>query len=124
MEEELKKGIYKNTTAILDRYKKIAVKLQKLPSNAALQEFLVFLKGTIAFYDKKYASAIKVNLNESKQQQEPIQGLNKVEQAFGNLEQGFYMQYPNPSYGDDIRQLFMNTNIYFDRLNTLIRRID
>ena len=53
MEEELKKGIYKNTTAILDRYKKIAVKLQKLPSNAALQEFLVFLKGTIAFYDKR-----------------------------------------------------------------------
>lgn len=124
MEEELKRNIVKNTTAILSKYKQISVKLKKLNMNAVLQEFLTFLDETITFYERKYAYVATVDLGECKRQCEPILGLNKVEQTFDALEQGFYMLYPTDTFGDKIRQILMNTNTYFDRLNTLIQRIE
>ncbi len=124
MEEELKKNILKNTTVILNKYKQISLKLKKLNSNEILKEFLTFLDQTIAFYERKYAIVSNIDLNECKRQNEPILGLNKVEQTFNALEQGFYLLYPTDNFGDKIRQIFMNTNIYFDRLHTLMQRIE
>lgn len=124
MEEELKKNIVKNTTAILSKYKQISTKLKKLNVNAILQEFLTFLDGTITFYERKYAIFSNIDLRECKRQNEPILGLNKVEQTFNALEQGFYMLYPSDTFGDKIRQILMNTNTHFDRLHTLVQRIE
>jgi|JI91814CRNA_FD_contig_51_206265_length_832_multi_3_in_0_out_0_2 hypothetical protein len=124
MEEELKKNIIKNTNAILSKYKQISLKLKKLNVNVTLQEFLTFLDGTIAFYERKYASVLAVDLQACKRQNEPILGLNKVEQTFNALEQGFHSLYPTDNFGDKIRQILINTNTYFDRLHTLIQRIE
>lgn len=124
MEEELRSSILKNTTAILSKYKQISLKLKKLNTNAVLQEFLTFLDQTIAFYERQYTSTSDIDLDKCKRQNEPILGLNKVEQTFNALEQGFYMLYPTDNFGDKIQQIFKSTNIYFDRLQTFVKRIE
>jgi hypothetical protein len=123
MGQKIEQRLYKNTLAILSIYKKIEDKLATLPTNPVLEEFLGYLSGTLDYYNKKYPDASQVNLQECKSQYEPVQGLNKIEQAFNNLEQGFYSQYPNPTFGTDIQQLFKATTPYYDRLNAVIALI-
>ena len=123
MDQKIKQRLYKNTLAILSIYKKIEDKLATLPTNPVLEEFLRHLTGTLDYYNKKYSDASQVDLQECKSQYEPVQGLNKIEQAFNNLEQGFYSQYPSPTFGTDIQQLFKATTPYYDRLNAVIALI-
>jgi hypothetical protein len=120
---KLQQRIHKNTLAILSKYKKIADKLATVPTNPVLEEFLGYLRGTLDYYNKKYPDVSQVDLEECKSQYEPVQGLNKIEQAFNNLEQGFYMQYPSPTFGTDIQQLFKATTPYYDRLNAVMALI-
>jgi len=123
MEEELKRAIYQNTVAILSQYQKLASRLKTLPANPDLQQFLANLNGILDVYNKKYPTFATVNLRECKTQYEPVVGLNKVEQAFNSLEEGFYALYPNPAFANAVRQLLDGCSPYYDRLNATIAKI-
>lgn len=123
MEEELKKGIYQHTFALIAKYKTIANLLKKLPHNPDLDSFLSHLKETLAIYKQKYGTYRQIDLQECKVQYEPVRGLNQIEQVFNRLEQGFYASYPNKEFGDNILQLFKDTTADYDKLNGLIAKI-
>jgi hypothetical protein len=123
MEEELKKGIYQHTFAIIAKYKTIASLLKKLPSNPDLDGFLSHLRGVLTVYKQKYGTYRQIDLQECKVQYEPVRGLNQIEQVFNSQEQGFYSSYPNKEFGDNILQLFKETASDYDKLNGLLAKI-
>jgi hypothetical protein len=119
----IQKQIQKNTLALIGRYRKLEDLLSKLPANPDLTAFLTELRGTLDFYSKNYANVQSIDLQTAKRMNEPILGLNRIEQFFNASEQGFYQLYPDKKFETALKRAFKSTELYYQRLGEWLAKI-
>ncbi|MEN9609871.1 MAG: hypothetical protein RLZZ628_685 [Bacteroidota bacterium] len=122
--KSLKQEIYKQTHVLINKYKLLDGMLKTLDANDELADFIRFSTATTAFYDRKFPGAAAINLNVCKMQQEPILGLNKIEQAFDAAEQGFFHLYPDEAFHQKIKRLFKSTEAAYEKLNECLAKVE
>ena len=97
--------------------------LKTLEANEALISYIQFSEATTAYYIRKFPAAMVINLKICKTQQEPILGLNKIEQAFLAAEQGFYQLYPDEAFHQKLTKLFRSTDKSYEQLTACLNKI-
>lgn len=121
MAQNLRKQVVQQTAIIVQEYTQIGNLLRHLSnSNAELDAFLAHLDSTLAYCQAKFADAKTINLAECRQRQEPLLPLNSVEQRFNDLEQGFFMLYPNPETSSSLQKLFAATQEAYQQLTSVL----
>jgi hypothetical protein len=121
--KSLQKRIHTQTHQLIAKYKELAAHLKSIESNDALTNYIRFLQDTIHYYERQYVDYLKLDLANCKAQQEPVLGLNKIEQAFDTAEQGFYELYPDKAFEQHIKKLFKKTVPIYEKLNAYLARI-
>jgi hypothetical protein len=121
--KQLRHEVYKCTHILIYKYKAIDALLKTLEANEALTTYIQFSEATTAYYIRKFPSATIINLKLCKKQQEPILGLNKIEQAFLGAEQGFYQLYPDETFHLKITKLFRSTDKTYEQLTACLTKV-
>ncbi|MEY4936912.1 MAG: hypothetical protein RIS64_3271 [Bacteroidota bacterium] len=121
--KQLRNDIYKYTHILVNKYKSIDALLKTLEPNHALTEYIQFSEATTAYYIRKFPAATVINLKICKVQQEPILGLNKIEQAFVAAEQGFYQLYPDEAFHQKITKVFRSTDKAYEQLTACLKKV-
>jgi hypothetical protein len=121
--KQLKNEVYKQTLLLNNKYKELANLLKTVEPNYELSQYIHFLEATTAYYARTFPRAGAVNLQVCKAQQEPILGLNKIQQAFDAAEQGFYHLYPDEAFHQKIVKLFKSTDKMYERLNLCLDKV-
>jgi hypothetical protein len=121
--KQLRNDIYKLTHQLINKYKSIDALLKTLEANDALTAYIQFSEATTAYYIRKFPAATVINLKVCKVQQEPILGLNKIEQTFQAAEQGFHQLYPDEAFHQKITKLFRSTDNAYKLLTVCLNKI-
>jgi hypothetical protein len=121
--KSLKQEVYKQTHILINKYKMLDSLLKTLEVNDELADFIRFSEATTAFYDRKFPGAAAINLKICKIQQDPILGLNKIEQVFNAAEQGFFHLYPDEAFHQKIKRLFKSTESAYEKLNACLAKV-
>jgi hypothetical protein len=121
--KQLRNDIYKYTHLLINKYKAIDALLKTLKPNEALTAYIQFSEATTAYYNRKFPAATVINLKACKLKQEPILGLNKIEQAFLAAEQGFYQLYPDETFHPTITKLFRSTDKMYEQLTACLTKV-
>jgi uncharacterized coiled-coil DUF342 family protein len=121
--KQLRNDIYKYTHILINKYKAIDALLKTLGANEALTTYIQFSEATTAYYIRKFPAATIINLKVCKKQQDPILGLNKIEQAFLAAEQGFYQLYPDDEFHQKITKLFRSTDKSYEQLTACLNKV-
>jgi hypothetical protein len=121
--KQLRNDVYKWTHILINKYKSIDALLKTLEANEALTAYIQFSEATTSYYFRKYPAASVINLKVCKKQQDPILGLNKIEQAFLAAEQGFYHLYPDEAFHQNITKLFRSTDKSYEQLTACLNKV-
>jgi hypothetical protein len=121
--KQLRHEVYRYTHILIHKYKTIDALLKTLEPNEALTMYIQFSEATTAYYIRKFPAATIINLKICKKQQEPILGLNKIEQAFLGAEQGFYQLYPDNEFHQKITKLFRSTDKTYEQLTACLNKV-
>ena len=122
--KKLRNEVYKWTHILINKYKFIDALLKTLEPNEALTSYIQFSEATTAYYLRKFPAASVINLKMCKIQQDPILGLNKIEQAFLAAEQGFYELYPDADFHKKITKAFRSTDKAYEQLTAFLKKVE